>query len=1244
MFVPTGRSVKGRPVVPSGSPRRAATAIIALAQRVRHEGSMRRFGKLRFLPVLLLLLLAGLGRAQGTILVVEVIGSKEGLQGAAATCSLVDSRGNVWIGSDAGLDRLDARGIEAIDLGADVHLVSCLHEQPAGVLWIGHAGGLGRLEEGRFRAVALPEGMSHVRALTKSGEDLLVGTDAGLLRVGPDLGSTRIDFAEPDDWRLAADLVMSLAPHSRLGTLVGTAAGLFALGASGPPELLCRLAGLDTPFDRRAVRATCELPDGTVVLGGQLGSFRFDPERRQLEPLPVADGDGSRLSAIAYSFGPKGELWASSPWSGLWSWNSESRKVDHYALLRKNEGSRRLVPIVFSTALSADGVLWICSPDGLLHLGLLPELPAFRLPADVDRDGRRRVFDLLSDGAGGFYLATSDGLQFLRPDGVLGLIQPDGLEPSTMIQRLDPIGAGRFLALVQGGDVLACGPDPESCEIMPIDLEGGVVALSPLAAGGLVLAGRTGVYRRDEHGTLEPIERRPGESFTGAFEVTAGGLVDGGPAGLWLLTKSGVFRLDPTGTMHRYGALPAADVEVLLPTDNAIAVLPVDERLLLSTTVGLALLDPVLGRCDAIELTEATGRRFGLIHELCRDDRGRIWGLTSSALVEIDLDRNHIRQVEVPRATSNLLLGGLVPGEGGRICLLDGEGFLVLDRVLDRAGSLPPAPTLVELEILGERRSPPPGHRLLALDENEDRITFGVLANDVVARDRLRYSVRLTGLDDDWQELGRDGRIHYGGLEPGRYEFMARASNGAGGWTEPVSLLRFEIGLPIWKRPLVQVGLGLVAGLLLVLALRRQVRVERDRSIALERIVAERTEKLSAKSTELERLYQVVRNINVANSLDELLRRTLEESVSALQADAGRFYLRSEKGWQLGPVLNWRPRAEGGPSAALRAKLEGASVAQAVDRLEEEPGDVEALTAGTGPVTSLMMMLHDGADVEACMLVDFRGRPAPDEEAQRQLVARLYQPVTLAYRRLRLVETAAALNDRKNQLLGAAAHDLRNPITVIGMTAETMKLEVGDEPDLERTLHEIDLIATAGRRMAILVDKLLDISAIESGRVEVDLGEADLAEIVADRVDFFTELARNRRITLAFTDRGLCLPVRADVERIGTALDNLLSNALKYTPAGGNIRVDCERLGALATVSITDDGPGLPPQDVAELFARFRPMSALPQHGETASGLGLAIVKRIVDLHGGRVHADSTLGSGSTFGFTLPLRRGLGPA
>jgi signal transduction histidine kinase len=172
-----------------------------------------------------------------------------------------------------------------------------------------------------------------------------------------------------------------------------------------------------------------------------------------------------------------------------------------------------------------------------------------------------------------------------------------------------------------------------------------------------------------------------------------------------------------------------------------------------------------------------------------------------------------------------------------------------------------------------------------------------------------------------------------------------------------------------------------------------------------------------------------------------------------------------------------------------------------------------------------------------------------------------------------------------------------------------------------------------------MVDKLLDISAIESGRVEIDLADTDLHDVVAERVAFFERLAQSRNIGLHLQEGHDELPVRADVERIGTAFDNLLSNALKYTGTGGEVVVACVRRGDEVMVEVRDNGQGLPPEEAAELFRKFRRMSARPEHGEVSSGLGLAIVKRIVDLHGGRVFASSELGRGSRFGFALPLRR-----
>ncbi len=173
-------------------------------------------------------------------------------------------------------------------------------------------------------------------------------------------------------------------------------------------------------------------------------------------------------------------------------------------------------------------------------------------------------------------------------------------------------------------------------------------------------------------------------------------------------------------------------------------------------------------------------------------------------------------------------------------------------------------------------------------------------------------------------------------------------------------------------------------------------------------------------------------------------------------------------------------------------------------------------------------------------------------------------------------------------------------------------------------------------RLMSLINDLLDMSAIDSGRMEIRPGETDLTTIITEVIDESRPAAgaKDHQILVRAPEH---LTVWADRQRIGQVAGNLISNAVKYTPPGGTIEVAVDVEGPWARVSIHDTGIGISREDQAQLFERFYRTSA-GRRITGGTGLGLAIARSLVELHGGRIWVDSDGDSGSTFSFTLPTR------
>jgi len=174
-------------------------------------------------------------------------------------------------------------------------------------------------------------------------------------------------------------------------------------------------------------------------------------------------------------------------------------------------------------------------------------------------------------------------------------------------------------------------------------------------------------------------------------------------------------------------------------------------------------------------------------------------------------------------------------------------------------------------------------------------------------------------------------------------------------------------------------------------------------------------------------------------------------------------------------------------------------------------------------------------------------------------------------------------------------------------------------------------------RLSHLITDLLDLSRIESGRMEMRMAPTSIVEVAATRMDDIRTQADDKEITLSLEAADDVPDAVADGERIGQVVTNLLSNAVKFTPQGGSVRVRIRQEGAQLSIQVIDTGTGIPPEERSKIFDKFHQVSNVHTRQQGGTGLGLAIAKSIVDAHGGRIWVDDGAGPGSDFRFVLPL-------
>ena len=221
----------------------------------------------------------------------------------------------------------------------------------------------------------------------------------------------------------------------------------------------------------------------------------------------------------------------------------------------------------------------------------------------------------------------------------------------------------------------------------------------------------------------------------------------------------------------------------------------------------------------------------------------------------------------------------------------------------------------------------------------------------------------------------------------------------------------------------------------------------------------------------------------------------------------------------------------------------------------------------------------------------------------------------------------------KTELVATASHDLKNPLSVILGYLDLISMTHDLSPQGTEYMHRVH---QAVSHMRELIDDLLDMARIESG-LTLRYNPVNLDTVLSQEAYTQSIRADQKRIRID-VDVPPDLPIiQADEQRLRQILSNLLSNALKYTPAGGEVSIRAERRGDSVRLTIHDTGIGISPEDQAQIFARFYRVRSAETEGIEGTGLGLAIVKNLVEAHGGQIGLESRLGEGSTFFFTLPI-------
>ncbi len=396
--------------------------------------------------------------------------------------------------------------------------------------------------------------------------------------------------------------------------------------------------------------------------------------------------------------------------------------------------------------------------------------------------------------------------------------------------------------------------------------------------------------------------------------------------------------------------------------------------------------------------------------------------------------------------------------------------------------------------------------------------------------------------------------------------------------------------------------------------------------------------------SETETLYRISRAAASCLDLDRIVRQISEagrevlalRDISVVLFDAEG---QAHDGPELGRLLS---------QDALREKLRAGEVITEESKIRG--AEEWAVRAG---VRAYALVPGSAAGRLVCAICAWNGgQPYEFHASALRFLQALAEQAALAIENITLIEQlkrnnqelASAnqklreLDQLKSQFLSVATHELRTPLSILlgynSMLEESLQDRLSD--DERSTLAES---SAACKRLIRLVNSMLDVTQIEAGKMHMNLALDDLRPVVNGVVKLFQHEAEQRGVALHVEMPSRLPRVRMDAERLQQVFINLVGNALKFTPRGGDVNIAVRQRPEAIEVSVRDSGVGIAPEDQGRIFDEFAQVSRQASNRQReGSGLGLAIAKRIVQAHSGDIRVNSLLGEGSTFTFTLPLR------
>ncbi len=404
---------------------------------------------------------------------------------------------------------------------------------------------------------------------------------------------------------------------------------------------------------------------------------------------------------------------------------------------------------------------------------------------------------------------------------------------------------------------------------------------------------------------------------------------------------------------------------------------------------------------------------------------------------------------------------------------------------------------------------------------------------------------------------------------------------------------------------------------------------------------------IQRRNQDLAALNMIATTIGQSIGLDQILNATLDNALKVMDMDAGWVQLLDDDGQQLSLAAH-----RGIPEAAVEKikhiQLAGVATAQRAEaaahlQIEEVLATVRLMIQSSQPhaIFTLTGVPIQSKDKVLGVLGCISHRSQALSPNRMQLLTTIGHQIGIAVENARLAQQAAEVKilrevDRlRSELIANVSHELRTPLGLIKISASSLLM---DDADFDQETQQKFLLSISEEttKLERIVEHLLDLGRIESGRLSLDRRLTDLNPLIGNTVKSMEALSNQHHLITHLPAEPLV--ARVDAKRIEQVLRNLLDNAIKYSPGGGTITVQAYRDNLQIVVAVSDEGIGIPAEEWDRIFERFHRAENEVTRRLRGAGLGLAVCRGIVEAHGGRIWVESQPGAGSTFCFTLPVR------